>query len=331
MDNMQTTLAGRDAEGEVIVPLVATSVAICAYSTVRWSDLQAAVASIVDQLRSVDECVVVIDHNDELLELASVAFSSRRGVRVIPSTGERGLSGARNTAISESDGDVIAFLDDDAVAGEGWLARMVEALAEPNVWGVGSAADPQWPGGSRPDWFPPEFDWVVGCSYRGLPTETTHVRNVIGVAMAFRRETFDLAGTFSTDVGRVGLTPTGCEETELCIRLRQINPSALITYVPEVTVNHRVTEDRVRRRYFLRRCLGEGRSKARVSRLVGAGDALLSERAYVRSVLPRAFLRELRRFLRGDTAGLSAAALMAAGVLFAGVGYIMVKVTSSHD
>jgi hypothetical protein len=149
--------------------------------------------------------------------------------------------------------------------------------------------------------------------------------------MAFRREVFDLAGTFSTDVGRIGLTPTGCEETELCIRLRQIRPSALITYAPDVTVSHRVTEDRVRRRYFLRRCLGEGRSKARVSRLVGAGDALLSERAYVRSVLPKAFLRELRRGLRGDLAGLAAATFIVLGVLGAGVGYVEVRLTkSSH-
>ena len=62
---------------------------------------------------------------------------------------------------------------------------------------------------------------MVGCSYTGLPTRRADVRNVIGAAMAFRREAFTLAGTFSDLVGRVGTTPTGCEETELCIRLRK--------------------------------------------------------------------------------------------------------------
>ena len=240
------------------VRVATASVAICAYSTNRWPDLQAAVGSVVAQLRPGDECVIVIDHNDELLAMATGAFGALTTVRVLASTGPRGLSGARNSAIAVSRGDVVAFLDDDAIADDGWLAQMVDALAEPDVYGAGSAAVPQWPGGERPRWFPPEFDWVVGCSYRGLPTQRASVRNVIGVAMAFRREVFDLAGTFSADVGRIGLAPTGCEETELCIRLHQARPETLIRYLPDVTVRHRVTAERVRPGYFLRRCMGEG-------------------------------------------------------------------------
>ena len=40
----------------------------------------------------------------------------------------------------------------------------------------------------RPRWFPPEFDWVVGCSYTGLPETVAPVRNLIGAAMSFRRQ-----------------------------------------------------------------------------------------------------------------------------------------------
>lgn len=310
----------------------AASVAICAYATNRWYDLKSAVASVVGQLGDDDECVVVVDYNDELLALAETEFASVRSasgravVRVIPNACERGLSGARNTAIAESRGEVVAFLDDDATAGDGWLRRMMAELTEADVFGVGTAANPDWPAGERPGWFPPEFDWVVGCSYRGLPTEPADVRNVFGVAMAFRREVFALAGTFSTDVGRIGLTPTGCEETELCIRLRLVRPDVMIKYLPDVAVTHRVTTPRVRPGYFLRRCLGEGRSKARVSRLVGADHALTSERTYVRSVLPRAFARELGRFLRGNFDGLAAAAMMVLGLLLAGGGYVVERV-----
>jgi glucosyl-dolichyl phosphate glucuronosyltransferase len=319
---MHTIVAEPSVDGGARSALAPATVAICAYTMVRWPDIQAAVESIVAQLRLTDECLLVIDHNEELLALAAATYAGQSRVRVIPSLGERGLSGARNTAVAESRGEIIAFLDDDAVAGNDWLQRITAVLAEPNVWGVGTAALPAWPGGKRPAWFPPEFDWVVGCSYVGLPTEPTHVRNVIGAAMAFRREVFELAGTFSNEVGRIGLAATGCEETELCIRLRQRQPGAQITYLPQVTVSHRVTPDRIRRRYFLRRCLGEGRSKARVSKLVGSDDALLSERAYVRSVLPRAVLRELRRGLRGDPAGLGAAAFIVLGVAVAGIGYV---------
>jgi len=303
------------------------TVAVCTYTVHRWDDLTAAVGSVVRQLRPGDECVVVIDHNEELRARAEAWFDGEPSVRVVASTGPRGLSGARNTAIATARGEVVAFLDDDALAGDQWLPGMLAALAETDVLAVGSAALPRWPQGRRPAWFPPEFDWVVGCSYGGLPTARADVRNMIGAAMAFRREAFELAGTFSTDMGRLGAAPTGCEETELCIRVRRVRPAARVVYLPEVSVRHRVTEDRLRRRYFLRRCLGEGRSKAWVSRLQGAGAGLASERDYVRKVLPPALLRELRRGLRGDRDGLAAAFLIVAGVLAAGLGFVHGRMT----
>jgi GT2 family glycosyltransferase len=306
-----------------------TSVAICAYTMRRWDDLTAAVASVLAQLRPGDDCVLVIDHNEELLARAEAEFAGNDAVHVTASVGPRGLSGARNTAIAASRGDVVAFLDDDAAAGERWLPGMLAVLAETGVLGVGTAALPRWPAGRRPAWFPAEFDWVVGCSYTGQPVERADVRNVIGAAMAFRREAFEIAGTFSTDVGRVGSTPTGCEETELCIRIRRARPDARVVYLPEVSVSHRVTEERLRYRYFLRRCLGEGRSKAWVSRLQGSDDGLASERDYLRSVLPGAVLRELRRGLRGEPAGLVAAGLVVAGVFAAGVGYVHGRLSKS--
>jgi len=155
-----------------------------------------------------------------------------------------------------------------------------------------------------------------------MPVSAADVRNVIGAGMAFRAEAFAIAGDFSHAVGRIGTAPTGCEETELCIRVRQARPEARITYLPEIWVTHEVTPDRLRVRYFLRRCYGEGRSKARVSRLVGADAGLASERSYVTSVLPRGLARELGRGLRGRLTGWSAAALIASGVFLAGVGYL---------
>lgn len=296
------------------------SVAICAYTMRRWDNLGAAVGSVLRQLRPGDECLVIIDHNAELLSKARTELEGE--IRVLANSGPQGLSGARNTAIAASRGDILAFLDDDAVASELWLDQMRSALADPEVFAVGSAALPQWPGSGRPTWFPPEFDWVVGCSYLGLPAARADVRNVIGAAMAFRREAFELAGVFSTVVGRIGTAPTGCEETELCIRLRHARPTARVSYLPDVAVAHHVTADRLSLSYFLRRCAGEGRSKARVSRLVGAGDALASERTYVRQTLPRGIRRELRRGLRGDLGGWSTSALIVAGAFLTGCAYV---------
>ncbi len=67
-------------------------------------------------------------------------------------------------------GDVVAFLDDDAVADERWLEELIRPLDDPLVIGTGGgAALPRWEAGEPPRFIPPEFYWVVGCSYLGEP------------------------------------------------------------------------------------------------------------------------------------------------------------------
>jgi GT2 family glycosyltransferase len=314
--------------GTGVRTVASVGVAVCAYSLARWDRLVECLEAITPQLGDGDECVLVIDHNEELYARAVAAWP---GVRVLRNEESPGVSGARNSAIAGSRRDVVAFLDDDAVAGPDWLERVRTAFAEPDVMVVGTAAAPMWPTGARPGWLPPEFDWVVGCTYRGLPTVRADVRNVIGVAMAFRRQVFDRVGGFSPAVGRVGTRPTGCDETELCIRLRQADPAARVVFLPDVAVAHHVTVDRTRWRYFVRRCRGEGRSKAWVSRLVGAGDGLSSERAYLLSVLPRAVVREVGRGLRGHGSGWAAAGAIVVGVAMTGSAYALGRVIPARE
>jgi GT2 family glycosyltransferase len=133
----------------------------------------------------------------------------------------------------------------------------------------------------------------------------------MGCNMSLRRSVFAEVGGFAEDLGRIGRNPLGCEETELCIRVRQAyrrgGREARILFEPGAQVDHRVGAERVRWSYLRRRCWSEGLSKAAVARLVGSDDALSTERSYVATVLPRAVLRELRA---GRVA--SAAAVVAA-------------------
>ena len=113
----------------------------------------------------------------------------------------------------------------------------------------------------------------------------------------------------------------GCEETELCIRLGQRHTSARILYDPAAEVRHLVTADRATWSYFRRRCYAEGRSKAVVASLAGAGSGLSSEREYTRSTLPRGVIRELSRGLT-EPAGLVRAATMIAGLVITACGFV---------
>lgn len=290
---------------------------VCAYTTERWDDLLAAVAGLEAQTVRPDQVLVVVDHSDDLLVRARAALP---GAEVVASTGRRGLSGARNTAIGLARGEVVAFLDDDAVPRPDWLERLLAAYDEPAVVAVGGAARPRWPAG-RPGQLAEELDWVVGCTYRGLPARRADVRNLIGCSMSFRRSA--LAGTdgFAEDAGRVGALPLGCEETELCIRLAQRHPGARIVLEPDAVVDHRVTADRTTWRYLRRRAYAEGLSKAAMADVVGRSAATDVERAYATRVLPAGVRREVTRALGGDPAGWHGAAGIVTALAATTAGY----------
>ncbi len=288
------------------------SVVICAYTLDRWDDLCAAIASVQTQAQVPTELLLVVDHCPELLRLAAQRLPT---VRIVANQQQRGLSGARNTALDTAKGELIAFLDDDAVADHDWTSRLLAGYRDPDVLGVGGLVRPWWETG-RPEWFPPEFDWVVGCSYRGMPEQGGAVRNFIGANMSFRRAPVLAAGGFRTDLGRVGTRPSGGEETELCIRLTARHPGAVLRYEPAAAVRHHVPRVRASLAYFAARCFAEGRSKAVVVRHGGAASGLSTERSYVRRSVPAALLRCLRH---GEPA---AAAALCAGVGITLAGYL---------
>lgn len=298
--------------------LPAVSVVICAFTPERLDLLGNAVESVRAQTLAAHEIVLVIDHSPELLAATEDRWP---GVRVVANRETQGLSGARNTGVEESSGDVVAFLDDDAVAAADWLERLATAYADPRVVGAGGEVRPLWVAG-RPRWFPPEFDWVVGCTHSGMPDEPAAVRNVVGANMSFRRDALSEVGGFRRELGRVGTKPAGCEETDLSIRVTASRPGSLIRYDPAAAVDHVVPEARGRFRYFTARCAAEGRSKAVLTRLVGSGSGLAAERAYTRRTLPLGALRGLRDLLGGDPGGGARAAVLGVGLLTTAAGYL---------
>lgn len=296
-------------------------VVICAYTNDRWDDLEAAVSAVAEQIRPDDLVVVVVDHNDDLLARARECFAD--SIRVVPNREARGLSGARNSGVAATSTDVVAFLDDDACPMPGWVEGFRQRFAaDPSVAAVGGAIEPRFEGGRGPRWFPMQYGWVIGCDYVGLPADGQEIRNPIGASMAVRRSHIDLVGGFSTRMGRVGTKPTGNEETELGIRVRQLDPAARIVRATRPVVSHWVPRERQTVRYFLRRCYYEGRSKAALAGSVGSKDGLSAERAYVLNTLGAGFLRHFGAVLRGDFMGPARAVALVAGLLTTVAGFL---------
>lgn len=258
--------------------MLSVSVVICAHTERRWDDTLAAAASVRDQSYAVKELIVVVDHNRPLYERLKSALPE---TMVVENRELQGLSGGKNTGIAMATGEVVAFLDDDAVADVDWLKFMIDSYKERGVVGVGGLTLPKWDT-RRPTWFPKEFDWVVGCTYVGMAERGGPVRNLLGGNATFLREVFGQVGGFRSGIGRAqGKRPLGCEETEFCIRLNQQMPGTVLLYDNRAKIWHRVAAERSRFAYYRSRCYAEGLSKAMVTRSVGANDGLSSERHYL--------------------------------------------------
>jgi glycosyltransferase involved in cell wall biosynthesis len=299
--------------------MTSASVVIAAFSSDRWDYLRDAVSSVAAQTKPALETIVVIDHNPDLLARARRELP---GAVVIPNTGARGASGARNTGVARSCGEIAVFLDDDACATVDWLENLLACFAYPGVVGAGGRVDPLW-ATARPRWFPGEFGWTVGASYTGMPEETARVRNVWANNMAVRRAAFEAAGGFREDFGKVG-TASRPEDTDLCLRV-----TGTWLYEPTSAVGHWVPGKRASFRYFLRRCYHEGLGKAGLAALNGAGTSTSEERGYTLHVLPKAMSRGLREAVRGDGAGMLRNAAILVGLGAAAAGFAVGGVTAA--
>jgi glycosyltransferase involved in cell wall biosynthesis len=232
-------------------------VIVCTYTKERSSDVIECIESVRRQTFPAHEIILVLDPDRDL----GAFFASRLPRDVLIAFSERaGLSNGRNAGVSEATGDIVAFVDDDAAADKDWLASLVKNYEDPHVLGVGGLVEPVWQNG-RPRWFPEELDWIVGCSYKGLPRNRSSVRNPLGCNMSFRRSVFQQIGYFRTDIGRVGRILLGSEEAEFSIRLLANMPESKIIYEPSAITYHRVPMHRKTIKYLAKRSFYEGFSK----------------------------------------------------------------------
>ncbi len=306
-----STAGGRAATGLAVI--------VCVHTPERLPVLRRAIAAVRSQLGPTDELVLVVDHHGELLGRLRADHPQ---LTVLPNTGPRGLSGARNSGVLATSAPVVVFLDDDAVPRDGWLRAWREVFSDSRVNMAGGAVRPAWHLDRPPSWLPGELCWVVGCDYLGMPPSGAAIRNPIGANMAVRRSALDAVGGFSALLGRVGSVPTGCEETQLGILVGRWGGAASVRRDTRPAVDHRVPPDRTTVRYLLRRCLHEGRSKRVLAGSVGPSAGLSSERAYVVRLLRVGLAGHLGRVLRGDPMGPVRALMLVLGVLVTGLGFV---------
>jgi len=238
------------------------SVVICTYR--RPGMLRMAIESLLNQTLAAKEYeIIVIDNNsqDGTRDVVHnyIEAGSNKVCYVLEE--QQGLSHARNTGVRVARGNVIAFLDDDAVADAKWLASLLEVYdSVPDAWAVGGKVLPIW-GSERPQ-------WLRDSMLRSLSTvEWGNERRllkwperIIGTNCSFRTRVFSEVGLFATNLGRQAILLLGNEDTEIQQRIHELGK--LIFYTPHAVVYHHVPRERMTKKYFYSRAYGTGRSQA---------------------------------------------------------------------
>ena|SRR3990167_9177507 len=241
---------------------------VCTYSMKSFSDTLKCIYSLVNQDYLYKEIVIVMDKNDELYK--KFLISVPKSVNIIVNT-RSGLSEARNLGIKNVNGDIIVFIDDDAVADKDYILNLIKNYEDGSIVGVGGGILPE----KKPN-YPEELYWIGGFTYKGYPEYRCEVRNMLGCNMSFRKEIFDKVGLFDNNLGRIGKRLITAEETEFSIRVLNSIPGSKIIYDPSIVVYHKVHEYRQTFKYLMSRSYHEGMSKAYISALNNNNNNTLS-------------------------------------------------------
>jgi glucosyl-dolichyl phosphate glucuronosyltransferase len=241
------------------------TVVLCTYN--RCNSLAKALDSVAASVlpESVEWEVLIVDNNSpdrtrDVVEEFCRRYPSRFRYLFEP---RQGKSYALNSAIEESRGNVLAFVDDDVTVESTWLQNLTTGLCSGEWAGVGGRILPQWPC-APPSWLP-EKEWFgrAPLTVFDLGLEASPLTDApFGANMAFHRRMFEKHGAFRTDLGPGPNSKIrNNEDTEFGRRL--LAAGERLRYEPTALVYHPVPQNRLKRGYFLTWWFNKGRADIR--------------------------------------------------------------------
>jgi GT2 family glycosyltransferase len=225
------------------------TVAVCTRD--RPDDLANALSALLKQEHR-PKRILVVDNASSSADTQRLVSALSKDHDHIDYVSERrpGLSWARNRAISETETEVIAWFDDDAICDQWWTTEIVRGFVEEPTADVttgplvpmellteSQVLFERYSGASRGRGFT-----------RAVFSRATQTQSPmyplppygIGANMAFRRRAFDRIGMFDTALGAGTLTLAG-EDTAAFSRVLLSGGS--IVYQPSALVKHRHRRD----------------------------------------------------------------------------------------
>jgi glycosyltransferase involved in cell wall biosynthesis len=274
------------------------SVVICTYDPDMYEHFQETLESVRAQTYDDIEIVVVVDGNESLYDRIEAEYGDSSNLKLHCNEENLGLSGSRNNALEYVTGDVVALIDDDAVADEQWVEELVSVYDDRDAIAVGGKMTPIWVAG-KPDFLPEEFYWLVGVTHRGFAEPGEEVRNTFGSNISFRTEVLEELGGFATEVGRQGEKNLQAHETEFCARMREEYGRGVV-YNPDAKVGHKVFAWRTDPQWLFERAFWQGYSKRAMETLVSE-ESSEEESEFLEQLLFEFVPDRLKSLLTGPT------------------------------
>jgi len=217
------------------------SIIICTYN--RGPLLKRCLASLYEMDYTDFEIIVVNgpsrDNTDEILR----EFDN---IRVVKQQTLNGLSNARNLGINEAKGEIIAFIDDDAVAERSWLRVLMSSYEDHRVGGVGGPVFD-----ITGQWYQFKNGYISKSARATFISDYDHEYNdpkgpyynyIMGANSSFRKRTLVDAGAFDGNI-RYYL-----DETDVCVRV--IKKGYRIVHNPMAIVYHEMAEGHNRKSQY---------------------------------------------------------------------------------
>jgi glycosyltransferase involved in cell wall biosynthesis len=214
----------------------------------QGDDLYRCLESLINQTIYPDEIIIGVD---TIQDKQNDHFLNERVLCKFIASGKTGLSAARNVACQEANGDIFAFIDDDATADPNWIKCIHTTFEDSEVSCVGGPVIPIFESKSIPErWY-----WIIGCT--GIS------KRPIGTNIAISKNEFIFYNGFSENLGRTKHNLTIGEETEMILNLERDNKKVI--WEPKMIVYHSCPKTRTQWSYILSRAYKEGLGKSIIS------------------------------------------------------------------
>lgn len=236
---------------------------ICTYNRAKYiGPLLESIAA--NDLPKAEYEILLVDNNctDNTREICETFAEAHPEVSFRYTTeSEQGLSAARNRGIKEAKGDIIVYIDDDALVDPHYLRDYAEWFsAHPDTMACGGPIIPLYET-QEPEWMSPYTRALLTAwmDYGDTPREYPKGRFPGGGNAAYRKSVFEKVGYFNTELGRKGDSLMGAEEKDIFDKMHALGMQIL--YLPTPVLHHIIPQKKLEKDFFDRWTLQIGMSE----------------------------------------------------------------------